>query len=109
VQGDALLPEGGNGRWASRSAHRRSHPPAYSIGVRTLRVEYGPAATILGQGDPATSVAVAATLDAESAPEAAARRLLAQANDGAASDNIILLVVRFDATDSNTQEGRDTR
>jgi serine/threonine protein phosphatase PrpC len=47
-----------------------------------------------------TNEAIAATLDAEPAPEAAARKLLAQANDGAATDNITLLVVRFDAADS---------
>ena len=56
-----------------------------------------------------TNETIAATLDAEPAPEAAARKLLAQANDGAASDNITLLVVRFDLADSNTGEGRDAR
>jgi serine/threonine protein phosphatase PrpC len=43
-----------------------------------------------------TNEAIAATLDAEPAPEAAAKKLLAQANDGGARDNVTLLVVRFD-------------
>jgi PPM family protein phosphatase len=45
--------------------------------------------------------AIAATLDGEPAPEAAAKKLLALANDGTASDNITLIVVRFDAADSS--------
>ena len=44
--------------WASRNAHRRSNPPHALdwTGARTERVEYGSAATIFAQGDPATSV-----------------------------------------------------
>src|SRR5688572_13496603 len=40
---------------------------------------------------------IAATLDAERTPEAAAKTLLARAKDGAAPDNITLVVVGFDA------------
>ena len=39
---------------------------------------------------------IAATLDAEPAVEAAARKLLALANDAGANDNITLLIARFD-------------
>jgi serine/threonine protein phosphatase PrpC len=46
-----------------------------------------------------TNEAIAATLDAEPAPEDAAKKLLAQANDGGARDNITLIVVRFDPAD----------
>jgi len=44
---------------------------------------------------------IAATLAAEPEPEAAAKTLLARANEGTAADNITLLVVRFDAADSD--------
>jgi PPM family protein phosphatase len=48
-----------------------------------------------------TNEAIAATLDAEPAPEAAATKLLAQANSGGAPDNITLLIVRFDQADAD--------
>ena len=56
-----------------------------------------------------TNEAIAATLDAELAPEAAAKKLLAQANDGGARDNITLLIVRFDPTDSEAGTPGDAR
>jgi PPM family protein phosphatase len=40
--------------------------------------------------------AIAATLNAEPVPEVAAKKLLAQANDGGARDNITLVIVQFD-------------
>jgi len=40
--------------------------------------------------------AIARTLDAESEPEAAAKALLALANDGGGRDNISIVIVRFD-------------
>lgn len=43
-----------------------------------------------------TDVVIAATLEAEATPEAAATALLARATEGAASDNITLVVARFD-------------
>jgi serine/threonine protein phosphatase PrpC len=49
-----------------------------------------------------TNEVIAATLAAEPAPEAAARKLLAQANDGGGSDNITVLIVRFDPADADT-------
>jgi PPM family protein phosphatase len=47
--------------------------------------------------------AIAATLATEPEPELAAKTLLAQANDGGAPDNVTLLIVRFDAADSDPQ------
>jgi PPM family protein phosphatase len=47
-----------------------------------------------------TNEAIAATLDLESSPEAAARSLLAQANDAGGPDNITLVIVRFDPCDT---------
>jgi protein phosphatase len=43
--------------------------------------------------------AIAATLDAEPEPEAAAKALLVLANDGGGRDNISIVVVRFDPAD----------
>jgi serine/threonine protein phosphatase PrpC len=40
--------------------------------------------------------AIAATLDAEAEPEAAAQALLKQANDGGGKDNISIVIARFD-------------
>jgi serine/threonine protein phosphatase PrpC len=56
-----------------------------------------------------TNEAIAATLAAEPAPESAAKKLLAQANDGGAPDNITLLIVRFDAADSDAGTPGDAR
>jgi protein phosphatase len=43
-----------------------------------------------------TNEAIAATLRAEPEPEAACTHLVAQANDAGGSDNITVLIVRFD-------------
>ena len=82
-----------------------------NVEARALEVRDGDRLLLCSDGltEMVTNEAIAATLDAEPAPEAAARKLLAQANDGAASDNITLLVVRFDPADSNTGGGRDAR
>jgi PPM family protein phosphatase len=82
-----------------------------NVEARALEVRDGDRLLLCSDGltEMVTNEAIAATLDAEPAPEAAAKKLLAQANDGAASDNITLIVVRFDAADSNTGEVRETR
>ena len=71
---------------------------------RALEVQGGDRLLLCSDGltEMVTNEAIAAILDAEPASEAAAKKLLAQANDGEASDNITLIVVRFDAADSNT-------
>ena len=56
-----------------------------------------------------TNEAIAATLDAEAVPEVAARKLLAQANEGGASDNVTLLIVRFDSSDADAGNSGDAR
>jgi protein phosphatase len=56
-----------------------------------------------------TNEAIAATLGTESAPEGAARKLLAQANDGGARDNITVVLVRFDAGDFNAGNPGDAQ
>jgi serine/threonine protein phosphatase PrpC len=56
-----------------------------------------------------TNEVIAATRDAELAPEAAAKRLLARANEGESTDNITVVVVRFDSAESEAREGRNTR
>jgi serine/threonine protein phosphatase PrpC len=102
------------------SEHQLRHTITNVVGGRELGVKVEARSVELQVGDRlllcsdgltemVTNEAIAATLDAEPAPEAAARKLLAQASDGAASDNITLLVVRFDAADSHTGEGSAPR
>jgi serine/threonine protein phosphatase PrpC len=81
------------------------------VEARALEVQDGDRLLLCSDGltEMVANEAIAATLAAEAAPEAAATKLLALANDGMASDNITLIVVRFDAADSNTGEVRDTR
>lgn len=47
-----------------------------------------------------TNETIAATLAADTEPESAAKTLLALANDGGGSDNITLLIARFNAPDA---------
>jgi PPM family protein phosphatase len=77
-----------------------------NVEARALEVRDGDRLLLCSDGltEMVTNEAIVATLDAEPAPEAAAKQLLAQANDGEASDNITLIVVRFDAG-----EASDTR
>ena len=82
-----------------------------NVEARALEVRDGDRLLLCSDGltEMVTNDAIAATLDAEPTPEAAAKKLLAQANDGEASDNITLIVVRFEAADSHTGEATDTR
>ena len=77
-----------------------------NVEARALEVRDGDRLLLCSDGltEMVTNDAIVATLDAEPAPEAAAKKLLAQANDGEASDNITLIVVRFEAADSHTGE-----
>ena len=50
-----------------------------------------------GLSETMTNDSIRAVLEMEPAPEAAARKLLAQALDSGAPDNVTLVVVRFDA------------
>ena len=82
-----------------------------NVEARALEVRDGDRLLLCSDGltEMVTNDAIAATLEAEPTPEAAAKKLLAQANDGEASDNITLVVVRFEAADSHTGEATDTR
>jgi serine/threonine protein phosphatase PrpC len=82
-----------------------------NVEARALEVRDGDSLLLCSDGltEMVTNDAIAATLEAEPTPEAAAKKLLAQANDGEASDNITLVVVRFEAADSHTGEATDTR
>ena len=80
------------------------------VEARALEVRAGDRLLLCSDGltEMVTNEAIAATLDAEPEPEAAARKLLAQANDGGAPDNITLLIVRFDPADPDAAN-RDAR
>jgi serine/threonine protein phosphatase PrpC len=69
------------------------------VEARALQVQAGDRLLLCSDGltELVTNETIAATLEAEPSPEAAATVLLARANEGAASDNITLIVVRFDA------------
>jgi PPM family protein phosphatase len=73
------------------------------VEARAFEVQAGDRLLLCSDGltEMVTNQAIAATLDAEPLPEGAATKLLAQANDGGGLDNITLLIVRFDAADSD--------
>ena len=75
-----------------------------TVETRALEVQAGDRLLLCSDGltEMVTNDAISATLDAEPAPEVAAKKLLAQANDGGGRDNITLLIVRFDPAESNT-------
>ena len=52
--------------------------------------------------------AIAKALDVDSEPEAAAKKLLAQANDAGGRDNITVLIVRFDPADADATSSATT-
>lgn len=81
------------------------------VEARAFDVQAGDRLLLCSDGltEMVTNEAIAATLDAEPAPEVAAKKLLAQANDGGALDNITLLIVRFDPADSDAGNSRDGR
>jgi PPM family protein phosphatase len=82
-----------------------------NVEARALEVQSGDRLLLCSDGltEMVANEVIAATLDAESAPEAAAMKLLARANEGDASDNITLIVARFDTADLDTGEVRETR
>ncbi len=77
------------------------------VEARALEVQAGDRLLLCSDGltEMVTNEAIAAVLDAEPAPEAAARKLLACANEGVASDNITLLIARFEP--GNSEAGDD--
>ena len=85
--------------------------PGVNVEARALEVQNGDRLLLCSDGltEMLTNEVIAATLDAELAPEAAAKRLLARANEGESTDNITVVVVRFDSAESEAKEGRNTR
>jgi PPM family protein phosphatase len=79
------------------------------VEAHALQVQDGDRLLLCSDGltEIVTNEAIGATLDAEPAPEAAAKKLLAHANEGDPRDNITVIVVRFDAAASNTGEVRE--
>jgi PPM family protein phosphatase len=76
--------------------------PGVDVEARALEVQPGDRLLLCSDGltEMLANDTIADTLETEPAPEAAAKKLLARASEGAAPDNITLLVVRFDAPDS---------
>jgi protein phosphatase len=69
------------------------------VEARALQLQEGDRLLLCSDGltEMVTDETIAATLDAERTPEAAAKTLMARANEGAANDNITLVVVGFEA------------
>lgn len=93
------------------AGHRLRHVITNAIGgpelgvtveARALEVQAGDRLLLCSDGltEMVTNEAIAATLEAEPEPEAAAKTLLARAKEGAAGDNITVLIVRFEPADS---------
>ena len=72
--------------------------PGVKVEARAFEVQAGDRLLLCSDGltEMVTNDAITATLDAESEPEAAAKALLALANDGGGRDNISIVIVRFD-------------
>ena len=103
VRSGSLRPE-------EASGHRLRHVITNVIGGNELGVNVECLALELRDGDRllmcsdgltemVPDEAIAATLAAEPEPEAATKKLLAQANDAGGSDNITIVVARFDQAD----------
>jgi serine/threonine protein phosphatase PrpC len=73
------------------------------VEARALQLQDGDRLLLCSDGltEMVTDETIAATLAVERAPEKAATQLLERANEGAASDNITLVVVSFDAAASS--------
>jgi protein phosphatase len=102
------------------AGHRFRHVITNAVGgpelgvkveARALEVQAGDRLLLCSDGltEMVTNEAIAAVLDAEPAPEAAAKKLLARANEGVASDNITLLIVRFEPVDSEAGDDGHAR
>jgi len=72
--------------------------PGVKVEARAFQAQAGDRLMLCSDGltEMVTNDAIAAALDAESEPEAAAKALLAQANTAGGRDNITVVIVRFD-------------
>jgi protein phosphatase len=112
VRSGALRPDEVAGHQLRHSITNVVGGPELGVKVeaRALEVQDGDRLLLCSDGltEMLTNEAISATLDAESAPESAAKKLLVRANEGEANDNITLIVVRFDAPDVKSGKVRDT-
>ncbi|MEO8681350.1 MAG: protein phosphatase 2C domain-containing protein, partial [Vicinamibacterales bacterium] len=103
----AGLVKSGNLRPDQVAGHRFRHVITNVVGgpelgvrveARAFEVEPGDRLLLCSDGltEEVNNEVIAAVLTAEAEPEAAAKLLLAKANEGAAKDNITVVVVRFD-------------
>jgi serine/threonine protein phosphatase PrpC len=78
--------------------------PGVKVEARAFEVQAGDRLLLCSDGltEMVTNDAIASALEAELEPEAAARMLLKQANDGGGRDNITVVIVRFDPLDTAT-------
>jgi PPM family protein phosphatase len=115
----ADLVRSGNLRPDEVAGHRLRHVITNVVGGQDLGVNVEAHALEIRDGDRlllcsdgltelVTNDAIAATLDAEPVPETAAKKLLAQANDAGAHDNITVLIVRFDPPEADAGTAADS-
>ena len=73
--------------------------PGVKVEARAFQVQAGDLLLLCSDGltEMVTNEMIIATLDQDTAPEASARALVAQANDNGGRDNITVVIVRFDA------------
>ena len=73
------------------------------VEARAFEVQAGDRLLLCSDGltEMVTNDGIAAVLDVESEPEAAAKALLAKANDAGGRDNITVVIVRFDPADED--------
>jgi serine/threonine protein phosphatase PrpC len=76
------------------------------VEARAFEVQAGDRLLLCSDGltEMVSNDAIAAALDAETAPEPAARTLLSQANEAGGRDNITVVIVRFDPAITATSE-----
>jgi len=74
------------------------------VEARSFEVQAGDRLLLCSDGltEMVTDAAIAAALDAEAAPDVAAKALLQQANDRGGRDNITVVIARFDPTDPDS-------
>jgi serine/threonine protein phosphatase PrpC len=77
------------------------HDRGVRVEARALDLQAGDRLVLCSDGltEMVTDDEIAAALEAQSGPDAAARHLVAQANERGGSDNITVIVVRFDSDD----------
>ena len=73
--------------------------PGVKVEARAFQVQAGDRLLLCSDGltEMVTNETIIAALDQDTAPEPAARALVAQANDNGGADNITVVIVRFDA------------